>query len=76
MAHSMRFLFISFGLAVAGYASADANLITRGEYLTKAADCVACHTTKEGKPFAGGLAFKTPMGTLSLDHKSRRQLCS
>ncbi|EMQ4301698.1 cytochrome c [Yersinia enterocolitica] len=64
LGRSMRFLFIAFGLAVAGYASADANLIARGEYLTKAADCVACHTTKEGKPFAGGLAFKTPMGTL------------
>ena len=40
------------------------DLIKRGEYLTQAADCVACHTTKDGKPFAGGLAFKTPMGTL------------
>lgn len=40
------------------------DLITRGQYLTKAADCQACHTTKDGKPFAGGLAFKTPFGTL------------
>ncbi|GBU11952.1 hypothetical protein AwEntero_05530 [Enterobacterales bacterium] len=40
------------------------DLIKRGEYLTQAADCVACHTTKDGKPFAGGLAFKTPVGTL------------
>ncbi len=42
----------------------DSSLIQRGEYLSKAADCVACHTTEGGKPFAGGLAFKTPMGTL------------
>jgi mono/diheme cytochrome c family protein len=39
-------------------------LIARGEYLTVAADCAACHTTKGGKPFAGGLAFKLPFGTI------------
>lgn len=39
-------------------------LIARGEYLTVAADCAACHTTKNGKPFAGGLAFKLPFGTI------------
>lgn len=39
-------------------------LIARGEYLTVAADCAACHTTKSGKPFAGGLAFKLPFGTI------------
>jgi mono/diheme cytochrome c family protein len=40
------------------------DLITRGEYLARAADCAACHTTKGGKPFAGGRAFKLPFGTL------------
>ncbi|OWF68826.1 gluconate 2-dehydrogenase [Yersinia frederiksenii] len=64
MGHSVKLLLLALGCAASGYASADANLIARGEYLTKAADCVACHTTKDGKPFAGGLAFKTPMGTL------------
>ena len=39
-------------------------LIDRGEYLARAADCVACHTTPGGKPYAGGLAFKLPFGTL------------
>lgn len=44
---------------------AQANLVARGEYLTRAADCAACHTAPGGKPFAGGLAFKLPMiGTL------------
>ncbi|MDE1189042.1 MAG: cytochrome c [Pantoea sp.] len=46
---------------------APANLQTqvqRGEYLAKAADCVACHTTKGGEPLAGGLAFKMPFGTI------------
>ncbi len=37
----------------------------RGEYLAKAADCTACHTVPEaGKPFAGGVAFKLPFGTI------------
>ena len=40
---------------------AQANLVARGEYLTRAADCAACHTAPGGKPFAGGLAFKLPM---------------
>lgn len=41
-----------------------ATQVVRGEYLARAADCVACHTTAGGKPFAGGLAFKLPFGTL------------
>ena len=43
---------------------AKASLIDRGEYLARAADCMVCHTTKDGKAFAGGLAFKLPFGTL------------
>jgi mono/diheme cytochrome c family protein len=41
-----------------------ASPVVRGAYLARAADCVACHTTPGGKPFAGGLAFKLPFGTL------------
>ncbi|WP_324834240.1 cytochrome c [Pseudomonas saxonica] len=39
-------------------------LIKQGEYLARAGDCVACHTVKGGKPFAGGLAMETPIGTI------------
>lgn len=44
----------------------DAALLVRGEYLTKAADCIACHTVPGGKgqPFAGGLPFVLPFGTI------------
>jgi len=42
----------------------DIDPIARGRYLTQAADCEACHTDENGKPFAGGRAFKTPFGTL------------
>ncbi len=38
--------------------------IARGQYLTRAADCQACHTAKGGVPFAGGLAFNLPFGSI------------
>jgi mono/diheme cytochrome c family protein len=41
-----------------------ASLAERGEYLTRAADCAVCHTAKDGAPFAGGLAFVLPFGTI------------
>lgn len=43
---------------------AGANLVARGEYLARAADCIGCHTTSRGKAFTGGRAFKLPVGTL------------
>lgn len=43
---------------------ANANLVARGEYLARAADCMVCHTSPGGKAYAGGLAFKLPFGTL------------
>jgi len=39
-------------------------LLARGEYLTKAADCVACHTAPGARPFGGGRAFQLPFGTI------------
>ena len=45
-------------------ALAGADAITRGQYLTRAAECVACHTAPGGKRFAGGRAFRLPFGTL------------
>ena len=61
-------------VALADYKAADpsgvpsslakASLVERGAYLAKAADCMACHTTQGGKPYAGGLGFKLPFGTL------------
>ena len=43
---------------------ANADLVKRGEYLTHAADCQACHTAPGGVPFAGGFAFMMPFGTI------------
>jgi mono/diheme cytochrome c family protein len=50
--------------AIAG-APPSADVLARGEYLTKAADCTACHTVPgSGKAFAGGVPFKLPFGTI------------
>jgi mono/diheme cytochrome c family protein len=40
------------------------SLIQKGEYLARAGDCVACHSVKGGKAFAGGLRMGTPMGAI------------
>jgi mono/diheme cytochrome c family protein len=38
--------------------------IERGRYLVTLGDCAACHTTPNGKPFAGGLPIQTPFGVI------------
>jgi mono/diheme cytochrome c family protein len=61
-------------VALADYRGADptavpaalknADVVRRGEYLARAADCMVCHTTQDGAKYAGGLAFPMPFGTL------------
>lgn len=43
---------------------ADADTVVRGEYLTRAGNCMACHTDRGGAPWAGGRALATPFGTV------------
>jgi len=38
--------------------------IARGEYLARAGNCQACHTTRGGEPYAGGRAIQTPFGAV------------
>jgi hypothetical protein len=42
----------------------NADVVKRGEYLARAADCMVCHTAPDGSEYAGGLPFLTPFGTL------------
>ncbi|MEB0222695.1 c-type cytochrome [Pseudomonas sp. 10S4] len=56
--------FALLGSASINAAEVDQNLIKQGEYLARAGDCIACHTAKDGKPFAGGLPMETPIGTI------------
>jgi mono/diheme cytochrome c family protein len=44
--------------------TATTQTITQGEYLARAGDCVACHTTPGGKEFAGGRPMPTPFGNI------------
>jgi mono/diheme cytochrome c family protein len=43
---------------------ATSEVLVRGEYLARAGDCIACHSTPTGKTFGGGLPMETPFGTL------------
>jgi mono/diheme cytochrome c family protein len=45
-------------------AAAKPALIAQGAYVAKVGDCAACHTAPGGKPFAGGLAIASPVGTI------------
>jgi len=41
-----------------------AQLVERGRYLARAGNCMACHTARGGKAYAGGTPIPTPFGTL------------
>jgi mono/diheme cytochrome c family protein len=41
---------------------ASPELVARGEYLARAGNCVSCHTTRGGAPYAGGRGIETPFG--------------
>jgi mono/diheme cytochrome c family protein len=52
------------GAGQANLAAPAAQLIEAGRYLAVTGDCIACHSAKGGKPFAGGLTMATPIGAL------------
>ncbi|MTH46812.1 c-type cytochrome [Intestinirhabdus alba] len=45
-------------------ASVQADTADKGQQLAAAGDCIACHTTAGGKPYAGGLKMSTPVGAI------------
>ena len=64
-----RFKILALTLFLAGASSPSLAQQTgtptnKGEYLARAGDCVACHSVKGGKAFAGGLKMGTPMGVI------------
>ena len=69
---TMSYVLLASALAAGGLlAGADARAadtsfatIERGHHLVDAGDCVACHTTKGGQPFAGGRPIETPFGII------------
>ncbi|UOK36759.1 cytochrome c [Pseudomonas palleroniana] len=42
----------------------DPGLVSRGEYVARVSDCVACHSLPGKAPFAGGLEMATPLGAI------------
>lgn len=51
------------GALILGAAAAQAgDPVARGRYLATVGDCVSCHTTRNGSPFAGGRVVVTPFG--------------
>ena len=60
---------LTLGLAVGllsgrAHGQAPDPVAEQGHYLAIAGNCVSCHTHPGGRPFAGGLEFDTPFGTL------------
>jgi mono/diheme cytochrome c family protein len=42
----------------------DPQRISRGQRVVALGDCMVCHTSKTGQPYAGGLPLRTPFGTI------------
>jgi mono/diheme cytochrome c family protein len=42
----------------------DPDMVARGSYLARAADCMPCHTSARDKTYAGGLRMNTPFGVM------------
>jgi mono/diheme cytochrome c family protein len=53
-------LFASWSIGTAP--DARQTQVQRGEYLARAGDCISCHTTQGGAPYAGGYRLDTPFG--------------
>lgn len=62
--NKMKLLVIHAALCavmlVAGNASAQDDAVSRGEYVARLGNCVACHSVHDGEPFAGGLKMAVP----------------
>ena len=61
----MRTLLIAIALlSVPALYAAESSEVERGAYLARAADCVACHSTADSAPYAGGLPLESPFGII------------
>ncbi len=60
----MRMTLAASALLIAATGARADDLVAKGEYLARAADCAPCHTATGGYLYAGGRAFVLPMGTV------------
>lgn len=52
------------GASTAGPLQLSGTPVEQGRYLAAAANCTSCHTRPGGAPYAGGVAFRMPIGTV------------
>lgn len=57
-------LFLFIALNASAPRAASQSEIEYGLYLSKAGNCMSCHTRANGDSFAGGVEFNTPFGTV------------
>jgi mono/diheme cytochrome c family protein len=46
------------------HVASDPETLARGARVVAQGDCIVCHTAEDGRPYAGGLALKTPFGAI------------
>ena len=62
---SRSWIICAIGMISIGAQAADPEMIARGAYLAKIADCESCHTAgPDHAPFAGGLPINSPFGII------------
>ncbi|MFC3606188.1 c-type cytochrome [Stutzerimonas tarimensis] len=59
-----RMVGAAVGMSLMTGGQAGDALERHGEYLSRAGNCMGCHTRPGGEPFAGGVRFVTPFGIL------------
>lgn len=63
MSASVRMGLVAILLSATAAQAQAPDLVARGDYLSRAGDCMACHTAPGGQPFAGG-KVETPFGVI------------
>ncbi len=69
LAAGVLFMLLAYRPAIAEVSppdarSFDAALVARGANLARVGNCVSCHQSSSGRPYAGGYPVKTPFGTI------------
>ena len=57
-------ILAAVAVQAAGAPPSRAGEVDRGEYVARAADCVACHSVPGGPAFGGGLKMGSPLGAI------------
>jgi mono/diheme cytochrome c family protein len=61
---AVALFFLAMNFPAPAAVAANQSGIEYGLYLSKAGNCMSCHTRSSDDPFAGGVAFETSFGTI------------